>query len=110
MFESLSNKLQNAFRNLRGLGKISENNVTDALRDVRLALLEADVNFKVARISSNASKPSRSARKSSRASTRPADHQDHRRRTHRPARLAECRTQFRQEPDLHHDGRLAWRG
>lgn len=49
MFESLSNKLQNAFRNLRGLGKISENNVTDALRDVRLALLEADVNFKVAR-------------------------------------------------------------
>jgi signal recognition particle subunit SRP54 len=49
MFESLSNKLQNAFRNLRGLGKISEDNVTDALRDVRMALLEADVNFKVAR-------------------------------------------------------------
>ena len=49
MFDSLSNKLQNAFRNLRGLGKISESNVTDALRDVRLALLEADVNFKVAR-------------------------------------------------------------
>jgi len=49
MFESLSNKLQNAFRNLRGLGKISEGNVTDALRDVRMALLEADVNFKVAR-------------------------------------------------------------
>ncbi len=49
MFDSLSGKLQNAFRNLRGLGKISENNVSDALRDVRLALLEADVNFKVAR-------------------------------------------------------------
>jgi signal recognition particle subunit SRP54 len=49
MFESLSSKLQNAFRNLRGLGKISESNVTDALRDVRMALLEADVNFKVAR-------------------------------------------------------------
>jgi signal recognition particle subunit SRP54 len=49
MFESLSNKLQNAFRNLRGMGKISESNVTDALRDVRMALLEADVNFKVAR-------------------------------------------------------------
>jgi signal recognition particle subunit SRP54 len=49
MFDSLSTKLQNAFRNLRGLGKISESNVTDALRDVRLALLEADVNFKVAR-------------------------------------------------------------
>src|SRR5436190_23576567 len=49
MFDSLSSKLQNAFRNLRGLGKISETNVGDALREVRLALLEADVNFKVAR-------------------------------------------------------------
>src|SRR5262245_35147610 len=49
MFDSLSSKLQNAFRNLRGLGKISETNVTEALRDVRMALLEADVNFKVAR-------------------------------------------------------------
>src|SRR5512137_2136658 len=49
MFDSLSGKLENAFRNLRGLGKISESNVADALREVRLALLEADVNFKVAR-------------------------------------------------------------
>jgi signal recognition particle subunit SRP54 len=49
MFDSLSNKLQQAFKNLRGLGKISEANVGDALREVRLALLEADVNFKVAR-------------------------------------------------------------
>src|SRR4051812_48447825 len=49
MFDSLSGKLQNAFRNLRGLGKISEENVGDSLREVRLALLEADVNFKVAR-------------------------------------------------------------
>jgi len=49
MFDSLSGKLQNAFRNLRGLGKISESNVGDSLREVRMALLEADVNFKVAR-------------------------------------------------------------
>ena len=49
MFDSLSGKLQNAFRNLRGLGKISESNVADSLREVRMALLEADVNFKVAR-------------------------------------------------------------
>src|SRR5881296_3742877 len=49
MFDSLSTKLQNAFRNLRGLGKISESNVGDALREVRLTLLEADVNFMVAR-------------------------------------------------------------
>src|ERR1700684_3894173 len=49
MFDSLSTKLQNAFKNLRGLGKISETNVSDSLREVRLALLDADVNFKVAR-------------------------------------------------------------
>ena len=49
MFDSLSSKLQNTFRDLRGLGKLSESNVSDALRDVRMALLEADVNFKVAR-------------------------------------------------------------
>src|SRR5215813_6451979 len=49
MFDSLSSKLQNAFRNLRGLGKISEDNIGDSLREVRLALLEADVNFMVAR-------------------------------------------------------------
>jgi signal recognition particle subunit SRP54 len=49
MFDSLSQKLQNALRNLRGLGKISESNVGEALREVRMALLEADVNFQVAR-------------------------------------------------------------
>src|SRR6202041_690585 len=49
MFDTLSGKLQNAFKNLRGLGKISETNVADSLREVRLALLDADVNFKVAR-------------------------------------------------------------
>jgi signal recognition particle subunit SRP54 len=49
MFDSLSSKLQNAFRNLRGLGKITESNIGDSLREVRMALLEADVNFKVAR-------------------------------------------------------------
>jgi signal recognition particle subunit SRP54 len=48
MFDSLSGKLQNAFRNLRGLGKISESNITESLRDVRMALLDADVNLKVA--------------------------------------------------------------
>jgi signal recognition particle subunit SRP54 len=49
MFDSLSSKLENAFKNLRGLGKISETNAADSLREVRQALLEADVNFKVAR-------------------------------------------------------------
>ena len=49
MFDTLSGKLQGAFKNLRGLGKISEENVSESLREVRLALLEADVNFKVAK-------------------------------------------------------------
>jgi signal recognition particle subunit SRP54 len=49
MFETLSNKLQNVFKDLRGLGKISESNISDSLRGVRMALLDADVNFKVAR-------------------------------------------------------------
>src|SRR5499427_1192412 len=49
MFDALSTKLQRVFKDLRGLGKISEENISAALRDVRLALLDADVNFKVAR-------------------------------------------------------------
>ena len=47
IFESLSNKLQDTFRRLRGRGKLTEKDVNTALREVRLALLEADVNFKV---------------------------------------------------------------
>jgi signal recognition particle subunit SRP54 len=47
MFDSLSDKLQGIFKNLRGFGKLTEKNVADALREVRLALLEADVNYKV---------------------------------------------------------------
>ena len=49
MFDRLSNRLQSAFRNLRGLGQITEKNVQDALRDVRLALLEADVHYATAK-------------------------------------------------------------
>jgi signal recognition particle subunit SRP54 len=46
-FESLANRLQNVFSKLKGKGKLSEDDVNEALREVRLALLEADVNFKV---------------------------------------------------------------
>ncbi|GBG09565.1 signal recognition particle protein [Paenibacillus sp. MY03] len=46
-FESLSSRLQNVFSKLKGKGKVSEADVNDAMREVRLALLEADVNFKV---------------------------------------------------------------
>ena len=46
-FESLSDKLQNIFKNLRGKGRLSEADVKAALKEVKMALLEADVNFKV---------------------------------------------------------------
>ena len=48
-FEGLSDKLEAAFKKLRGKGKLSETDVRSAMREVRLALLEADVNYKVAR-------------------------------------------------------------
>lgn len=48
-FENLGDKLQNAFKDLRGKGKLSESDIDGALREVRRALLEADVNFKVAK-------------------------------------------------------------
>src|SRR5580765_1870389 len=49
MFNQLGDKLQDIFKDLRGHGSISEENINDALRQVRLALLEADVDFQVAR-------------------------------------------------------------
>jgi len=47
MFENLQEKLQRAFKSLRGQPRLSEENIAEALREIRLALLEADVNFKV---------------------------------------------------------------
>src|SRR5436309_15379870 len=49
MFESLGEKFDSLLRKLRGQGKITERNIEEALRDVRLALLEADVNLDVVR-------------------------------------------------------------
>ena len=46
-FENLSEKLQNTFKKLRGKGVLTENDINDAMREVKLALLEADVNFKI---------------------------------------------------------------
>ena len=46
-FESLSEKFQRVFKNLRGKGRLSEDDVKAAMKEVRMALLEADVNFKV---------------------------------------------------------------
>lgn len=49
MFSLLSDKLDDAFRKLRGLSKISESNIAEAMRDIRMALLDADVEYSVAR-------------------------------------------------------------
>lgn len=47
MFESLGDRLQNALHKIKGYGKITEDNISDMMREIRLALLEADVNYKV---------------------------------------------------------------
>ena len=47
MFDNLSDRLQSVFKKLRGHAKLTEGNITEALREVRIALLEADVNFRV---------------------------------------------------------------
>ena len=47
MFEYMGDRITNAIKNIRGLGKITEENINDAMREIRLALLEADVNYNV---------------------------------------------------------------
>ena len=47
MFDALSNRLQDVFRSIRGEARLTEATVETALREIRMALLEADVNFKV---------------------------------------------------------------
>ena len=47
IFEGLADKLQETFKKLRGQGKLTETDINEAMREVRMALLEADVNFKV---------------------------------------------------------------
>ena len=49
MFDKFSSSLQKIFKNLRGYGKLTERNIQDSLREIRMVLLEADVNFQVAR-------------------------------------------------------------
>ena len=56
MFENLSEKLEGAFKRIKGQGKINEINVAETLKDIRRALLDADVNFKTAKAFTNAVK------------------------------------------------------
>ena len=78
-FESLSDKLQNIFKNLRGKGRLSEADVKAALKEVKMALLEADVSFKVVnQFHSGKSRRGRGIRK---PDTRTDGYQDRNRRT-----------------------------
>ena len=63
VFDTLSDKLQAVLSDVRSRGKLNEDDVNKAMREIRLALLEADVNFKVVRSSPP---PSRSARSATR--------------------------------------------
>ena len=56
MFENLSEKLEGAFKRIKGQGKINEINVAETLKDIRRALLDADVNFKTAKAFTNSVK------------------------------------------------------
>ena len=47
MFENLGDRLQNVIHKVKGYGKITEDNISEMMREIRLALLEADVNYKV---------------------------------------------------------------
>jgi len=49
MFQNLSEKLESAFKNLKGEARINELNIANTLKDIRRALLDADVNFKIAK-------------------------------------------------------------
>ena len=47
MFEYMGDRISNAIKNIKGMGKITEENISDAMREIRIALLEADVNYQV---------------------------------------------------------------
>ena len=56
MFENLSDRLQEVVHKIKGYGKITEDNISEMLREIRLSLLEADVNYKVVKEFTNAVK------------------------------------------------------
>ena len=72
MFDALADRLQETFTRLRGHGRLSEAQVDTALREVRLALLEADVSFRVVKDFVARMRERAAARRSTRASPRPS--------------------------------------
>ena len=67
MFDSLSERLQDVFRNIRGQARLTPETVEVALREIRMALLEADVNFKVVKAFIDKVRDARSTTRCSRA-------------------------------------------
>ena len=47
MFEYMGDRISNAIKNIKGMGRITEENISDAIKEIRIALLEADVNYEV---------------------------------------------------------------
>ena len=78
MFESLTEKLNGVFNRLGNQGRLTERDVDSALREIRMALLEADVNFRVARsVRREDTRAGAIGRRASEPESRPAGRQDH---------------------------------
>ena len=108
-FESLSDKLQNVFKNLRGKGRLTEADVKTALKEVKLALLEADVSFKVVKqfIKSGSGACNRTGRDERTESGTDGD-QDRKRGAGKPDGIrddGDCTCSPASESHCHHDGR-----
>ena len=97
MFENLSAKLQGVFKNLRNRGKLTEKDVDLALKEVRMALLEADVNFKVVKDFEARVRARAVGEECWQASPCAAGHQDRPRRAHRLDGRAVFEDHFRAE-------------
>ena len=96
MFENLTDKLQRAFKNLRGQGTLTEENIGEALKEIRMALLEADVNFNVVKeLIEHIREKALGAGSHDRALALRAGHQDRSRRTHRHPRQRHGQAQVR---------------
>ena len=99
MFDNLSDKLQRIFKNLRGEGKLTAANMEDALREIRVALLEADVHFKVVKQFIEQVKEKAIGRRSAhRAFARAAGGQDRPRRADQDAGQPSVELRFANEP------------
>ena len=79
MFDALSDRFDGIFKRLRGKGRLSEQDVDEVLREIRLALLEADVNVRVVRSLQARIRERAIGLELPRRSTRPAGHQDRQR-------------------------------